>query len=32
MSFVLGRAIGGIHGPGGSLGKIEDEEVGKNLL
>ena len=32
MAFVFGHAIGGIHGPGGGLGKIENEEAGENFL
>lgn len=32
MAFVPGSAMRGIHGPGRGLGKIENEEAGKNLL
>ena len=32
VTFVLGSAKGGIHGPGGGLGKIINEKAGKNLL
>ena len=32
VALVLGRAMGGIHSPGSSLGKIANEETGENFL
>ena len=32
MTPVFGRALRHVHGPGGGLGEIKDEEDGENLL
>ena len=32
VTFVFGRAMGGIHGPGGGLSEIENEETGEDFL